>query len=93
MKNKITLEEFWNSKENLAIHCNTEEKADKLLEAFYDYGEIWADGESYLDNNLYNYEKENTCYDNTNGFCNFEWYELHNYKIYEFEDVIFEDDK
>ena len=30
-KYKITLTEFWNSKDKLAIHCNTREKADKFL--------------------------------------------------------------
>lgn len=31
---KITLTEFWNSKEQLVIHCDTEDKANKLLKTF-----------------------------------------------------------
>ena len=31
--NKITLEEFWNSKDKLAIHCDTKEKAIELLKS------------------------------------------------------------
>lgn len=35
MKDKlITLTEFWNSEEELSIHCDTEEQAKKLLKAF-----------------------------------------------------------
>ena len=45
--NKITLEEFWNSKEKLAIHCDTEEKAIKLLRAFNKMGKKWKSRDSY----------------------------------------------
>lgn len=31
---KITLKEFWNSKKRMAIHCDSEEKAIDLLNAF-----------------------------------------------------------
>ena len=33
-KHKITLNEFWSKKKLMAIHCDTEEKANKLLKAF-----------------------------------------------------------
>ena len=56
---KICLGEFWHSKNRLAIHCDTEEKAYKLLKAFNKMGKKWYDGELYL-NTFYNQYKEKT---------------------------------
>lgn len=89
-KDKITLEEFWNSKKNLAIHCDTEEKANKLLKAFDEYGKRWCSGERYIDDNCWSEYKEKTCYDNEHddsGYCNVNFYKENDYKIYEFEDI------
>lgn len=92
--NKIKLSEFWNSKEKLAIHCDTEEKANKLLKAFDKLGKKWACGNSYLENNYWRvYEKEDTCYNNNNMYASINWYKIKGYKIYEFEDVDFEEEK
>ena len=44
---KITLKEFWESKEELAIHCNVEEKAKALLCAFDKMGKEWCSGDLY----------------------------------------------
>lgn len=87
--NKITLKEFWNSKEHLAIHCKTEEQANKLLKAFDKLGKKWSSGNSYLEVNCWNGYEENTCYSNNNGYTFINWYKENNYKIYDFEDVIF----
>ena len=91
MENKITLEEFWKSEEHLAIHCNTKEKAEKLLKAFDKLGKRWRNGDSYLEKNYWKYEKRNTCYNNNNGYCSIGWYKTYSYKVYEFENVIFEE--
>lgn len=88
---KITLTEFWNSKEDLAIHCNTEEKAKQLLKAFDKMGKKWNAGGSYLKNIWWDSYKQNTCYDNNNRYSYVDWYKANNYKIYEFEDVIIEE--
>lgn len=88
---KITLKEFWKSKEDLAIHCDTEEKANKLLRAFNKIGKKWCDEDSYIGNNYWYDKKENTCYSNNNGYCSIDWCKEVNYKVYEFEDVIIED--
>lgn len=90
MDNKITLRDFWNSKKPLAIHCDTEEKANKLLEAFDKLGKEWISGLSYLAANCWETYKENTCYCNTNAYSSVDYYKSKKYKIYEFEDVIFE---
>ena len=87
MGNKITLKEFWNSKKKLAIHCNTEEKADKLLEAFDKYGERWYGDYRYIDDTYWNDEKENTCYSNRHGYSSIDWYKANDLKIYEFDEV------
>ena len=94
--NKITLEEFWNSKEKLAIHCDTEEKANKLLKAFDKLGKEWKSGQSYLKNILWYSYQDKTCYDNSNRYGPIYWYKGHEYigdeyKVYEFEDVIIEE--
>ena len=88
---KIKLTEFWNSKENLAIHCNTKEKANELLKAFDKLGKKWSNGMSYLDVDYYTLDYglyyRNTCYSNHNKFNGYSNYKSHDYTIYEFEDV------
>ena len=86
---KIKLSEFWNSKEKLAIHCDTEEKANKLLKAFDKMDKKWASGNSYLELNCWNSYQKDTCYSNTHGYCYIDWFKKNGYKIYEFEDIDF----
>lgn len=83
-KCKITLREFWNSKKPLAIHCNTEEEAKKLLKAFDKLGKKWCDGDSYLADDCY---RRDICYDNNCEHGYYVYYKGAKYKIYEFEDV------
>ena len=80
-KYKITLTEFWNSKYKLAIHCNTEEKANKFIEKS-NKTDKWGDFR-----NFYEVYKEKTCYSNDSQFCNLEFYKENNYTIYEFDEV------
>jgi len=91
MSNKITLKEFFDSEEMLAIHCHTEEKANKLLKEFDKLGEVWRDGDKYIEINHYDTYYNSTCYDNQGDFCSLDYYLNHNYKIYEFDDIIFEE--
>ncbi len=91
--NKITLKDFWNSKEKLAIHCDTEEKANKLLKAFDRLCKEWVNRYSYLAWNCWEEHKEDTCYDNTNTYSFVDYYKSKKYKIYEFEDVDFGKEK
>lgn len=85
--NKITLEEFFNSKEKIAIHCNTEEKAHNLLIAFAAMGRRWNSGESYLRYNNYCVYLESTCYSNKGYYCCYEFYRKGGYKIYEYDEI------
>lgn len=85
---KITLTQFFDTKkETLVIHCDTEEKANKLLEAFDKLGETWCDDESYLSCNEYNDYKDKTCYSNDGGYGEYGSFENRLYKIYEFDEV------
>lgn len=92
MKDKITLKKFFESNEKLAIHCDTEEKANKLLKEFDRLGKKWNAGASYLDYNNYEFYKDKTCYSNHGGYCELESYKDKNYKIYSFKDIIFEEE-
>lgn len=78
-------------KRKLAIHCDTEEKANKLLKAFDKMGKRWVNGYSYLMWNCWDQHKEDTCYCNTNAYSSVDYYKSKKYKIYEFEDVMIED--
>lgn len=84
---QITLKAFFESGRALAIHCDTEEKANKLLNAFDKLGKKLASGNSYLFDNLYRVYSQNTCYTNDGQYCSYEWYNDHDYTIYEFDEV------
>ena len=88
-KYKITLSEFWvnKNKVNMCIHCDTEEKAKKLLNAFDKLGQKWCDGESYISSICWDCFKEETCYTNNNNLSRTVFYEKDQYKIYKFEEV------
>lgn len=43
----MTLKDFFDSKENLGIHCDNFEKAKTLLEAFDELGKKWCRSENY----------------------------------------------
>ena len=84
----ITLKEFF-KEESACIHCDTLEKADKLLKEFDRLGKKWRKGNSYLEENCWYDERGNTCYDNVGCYDNINFFKMIGYKIYEFEDIIF----
>jgi len=86
---KITLKQFFDSKEKLAIHCDTEEKANKLLKEFDRLGKKWRFGGSYLEEDCYEGYNDKTCYSNCGGYCEIDYYKDNNHKIYSLEDIIF----
>lgn len=88
---KITLKEFWSSKETLAIHCDTEAKANVLLKAFHELGKTWLGGKSYLENNYWSVHEKYTCYYNDNLHDDIFYAIEHKIKVYSFDDVIFYD--
>lgn len=88
---KITLSEFFESNKKLAIHCDTEEKANLLLKAFDKMGKRWRSNQSYLEENNWRGFKEETCYENDGTYCCKGFYPGTSYIVYEFEEVILED--
>lgn len=86
-KYAITLREFWESNKKLAIHCDTEEKANMLLKAFDKLGKKWFNGELYTEVSYYSDYKFATCYNNRKQYCDYDWYKENDYTIYEFDEV------
>lgn len=88
---KITLSEFFKSGKQLAIHCDTKEKANILLKAFDKLGKKWCAGAFYTEKTNWDEYKEKTCYSNEGTFCYKDWLLRLGTKVYEFEEVILED--
>ena len=84
---RITVYEFFNSKEKLAIHCDTKAKAKKLLAEFEKRGYEWCDGKKYVDDDSYDEQKSKTCYTNDKMYGSLEQCIEENFIIFEFEDV------
>lgn len=81
---KITLEEFFSSDKDLAIHCDTEERANKLLREFGLMEKVLCD--------KFDVYGKDTCYSNCGLYGNIEDCKAQDYKIYEFEDIILPDE-
>lgn len=86
-KKKITLKEFWESKQELAIRCDTEEKAKTLLSAFDKMGKKWSSGGAYSTCTYWQNHRSKTVYYNDNTYGYFEYAIGKNTKVYKFEDV------
>lgn len=83
---KITLKEFFESKQELAIHCDTEEKAKQLLSAFDKMGKKWSTGNRYTEfNNWNNYGQ--IIYYNDGTYATLRDIESNVCMVYEFENV------
>ena len=75
--------------ENTAIHCPTEELANKVLKIGDKLGYKWCSGYSLLHHNRYKQYKEKTCYRLEKGeYCNFDYFKNKNYTIITAEDFI-----
>lgn len=87
---KITIKEFWETDEELVIHCNTKEQAITLLTEFDKLGKRWFSGESYLNYNFYTEYTTDIYYSNHNTFSyrKNNWSHKKNVKFYEFEDIV-----
>lgn len=88
MNKKISLYEFCNSDEKLAIHVTKRDQAKKLCKAFHMLGKTWIDNYSYLKDDFYSFYKNHTCYSNDGRIYPIELSEKKGCnKIYEFEEV------
>ncbi len=85
---KITLKEFLESKELLAIHCDTEQQIDKLLKKFDKIGKYYVGGVGYYAENEFIKSKGNICLlNNIPYYANVEYCKYEKIKIYEFKDI------
>lgn len=84
---KMTLKEFWESKEKLAINCKTEGQAKIFRIESHKLGKKRSDGDSFLDLNDWDCYEEISCYDNEGDYGDLIWYELEGYIILKFEDI------
>lgn len=85
---KITLEEFFNSKELLGICCNYEEDAYELKIAFDGLGKTWRSGASYFMFNEWDMYEDNLVYLNNGKYGLL--YDPDTYgdcKVYDFSEV------
>ena len=87
MIGKITVKQFFETRANFAIHCDTEEKAKKLLAAFDKTGHRWSSGQSYTKYPVWEDHKEETCYGNTGCCGSVKSYKEDGYIVFEFEEI------
>ena len=87
---KIKFTEFWKSKNELAIHCKTQEEAKLFCKKADELRKTWSGGNSYLENDYWNNFREETCYSNKRQRGNKKSFASSNYLVYEFEDIDFE---
>ena len=72
---------------NIAIHCDTEEKAKKLLKYLHKKGFTWYGGTSLTEKINWLEYKNETCYTSEVMFCNREYFIEDNFKILSFNDI------
>lgn len=84
---KITLKEFFESEQELAVRCDTKEKAKKLLSAFAKMGKKWKSGCSYTERTYWTYYMGETLYCNDGTFASRCLGRGTLHAIYEFEEV------
>lgn len=84
----MTLKEFFESGQLLAIHLKTKEQADVFSKEANKLGKKWNSGDSYLEFNHWDINKEKTCYDNEGLFADILYYNiLEKCKVLNFEDI------
>ena len=84
----MTIKEFFESENKLAIRCRSKEKADLLCLIFDKAGYHWADKITrYTKSSYYERYTSNTCYTNHNTFSDVGYLQSLGYKILEFKDI------
>lgn len=84
---KITLKEFFDSEQKLAIHCATEKQARKLLSAFDKMGKKWASHNAYTEFTNWEDCGTETLYYNDGQYSGLSYGIRGNHTIYEFNEV------
>lgn len=88
----MTLKEFFESKQLLAINLKTKEQVDIFSKEADKLGKKWDSGASYVEYTFWEYDKEETCYDNE-GTCETICFYKGKCKVLNFEDIEWEEEK
>ena len=86
----MTIKDFFETNEYFVIHCDTEEKATRLLKEFDRAGYRWSNRSRYVGDSRWHLYRENTCYSNTGGYAHIDWYKTEGWRVLEFEEIEFE---
>lgn len=90
----MTLKEFFESKQLLAIHLKTKEQADIFSKEADKLGKKWISKSSYLEFNYWDTYNEKTCCDNQGLYADILYYDiLEKCKVLNFEDIEWEEEK
>lgn len=85
---KFNWNEFKNTKNEIAVHCKTEEEAKDFCKQMHEHGMKWRDGDSYLEHTEYGRYLSKTCYTGDGGFTSCVFCESEGYKILEWSDCM-----
>lgn len=83
----MTIKEFFENENKLAIHCDTKEKSENLCKRFAKAGYKWRDGVSYDYANYFEVYDNETAYSNSRGYAFVSFYAKEGYKILRFEEI------
>ena len=72
----MTLKEFFESNQLLAIHLKTKEQSIIFSKEADKLGKKWSLGASYVEFNHWDTNKEKTCYDNEGMYANVFYYDI-----------------
>lgn len=85
----MTIKEFWDSEENLAINCKTRTQANIFCKASDRLGKKMNNGTNYTENDSWGRYAKNFCYTNDGYIGDKNGHTGYVYKILNFEDINF----
>lgn len=84
----MTIHEFFMSDKPMAIHCDTRDKAHRLLKLFHESDYRWHLGQRYIDIDEWESYGGQTCYSNKHRFASLNYYEENDYIILNCDDFV-----
>ena len=81
------IKDFWESNQLIAIHCDTQVKAKRLLKVFVKMGKRWQCQDLPYTQSAWSVWKNEMCYDNKGGFGRIINYKMALAKIVEFDEL------
>lgn len=85
---KFNWDEFKDEKNNIAVHCRTEEEVVDFCKQMHEHGMKWCTGKSYMEKTNYEEYKGETCYIGSGRFSSYQYYNSEGYKILEWSDYM-----